>query len=531
EQLDAAACARSTEPSAACDTPADSARFVRLTHAQWENTTQDLFRFAEPLGLSKAFTGDPPGGVFDSNSRVLAVGPTLWDDYQRAAEELARRVADDDEALARILPPLPTGDPAAGAQAFIQSFGARAHRRPLTREQVDGYLNLFEQGPELTGVTDPFKAGVRVVLQAMLQSPLFLYRVESEADAQGGSIPLSPYELASRLSYALWNTMPDDGLMAAASDGALDTPEGLEAQARRLLEHARATTTVRQFHHQLFKMGAYQHVRKDSAAHPGVPAAPGASMLQEAQLFLDDVVFTREEGLRSILMSPRTFVNRELAALYGLPGTFDDSFRPVELDPTERAGLLTQSGFLATYAHGEEPDSILRGVFVNLRLLCVNLSMPDIIPPLPGPSAGQTNRERVERHTGAGTCGAACHGTLINPAGFAFESFDAFGRVRATDNGIPVNAADRYALDNGQMLTYDGAVEFSRQVSEADQTHACYVRHWLEYAYGRDVTEADANLIKRLAALSRADQASVKDIILSLVTSRAFRLRAVEVTP
>ncbi len=513
-----------------CDQPAPSAVARRLTHTQWENSVKELLGLDARPGLSAQFTGDTSAGIFDSHVAGLKVGATLWADYQRAAEALAEQITTTDANLQRILPSNLPSDPTAKARTFIDAFGRRAYRRPLTLAELDRHLTLFQRGPALTGVTDPFRAGVRITVQAMLQSPWFLYRVEQGGEAGEGGILLTGWELASRLSFALWNTMPDDALLEAAASGALSTPEGIEAEAKRMLIDPRARAMLGRFHHQLFDLDQIQAVIRDPAKYPGVTGNLGEALATEVQLFVDDVVFTRTEGLNAMLTSTRTFANAEVASLYGVSSASGgDTFAPVELDPTQRSGLLTRAGFLAAYAHGDESDPIRRGVFVNLRLLCTDLPPPpNNVPPLP-PGTGRTTRERVNEHTGPGTCGASCHGSYINPVGFAFENYDGLGRHRTEENGFPVDATAEFNLQ-GARLQYADARDFSEQLAGALQTHRCYARHWVEYVFSRDEVGADENLIERLATRS-LEGASVQQLVLDLVTSRGFRARPLESTP
>ena len=220
----------SKDPNGLEDAP--RLRFPRLSHAQWERTIQDLFHLDAPTGLSSSFTQDPLGGkAFDNNESSLQVTPGLWADYQRAAEEIATLVTSDQTLLSRILPADLPSDPAAKKTAFLKSFGQRAFRRPLTAAEVTRFSALFDAAPPLDPGADTFVAGVRLAIEAFLQSPSFVYRPEIGGTPRAdGKIPLSGFEVASRLSYALWNTMPDDALFASAQTGKLDTPAGVEEE-------------------------------------------------------------------------------------------------------------------------------------------------------------------------------------------------------------------------------------------------------------------------------------------------------------
>lgn len=516
----------------ACDPAGVASRFSRLTHAQWENSVVELLELEAPSGLASTLTSDVNAGIFDTHIGGLRIGGTLWADYQRTAETLAQSATADLATLQRILPAdFPDGD-LERASRFIQHLGLRAFRRPITAGELDAFMGLYARGTELTGVSDPLLAGARIVLQALLQSPFFLYRVElSEAVDAHGRILLDDYEIASRLSFALWNAMPDDVLLGAAAAGELSTTEGVAAQATRMLESERARAMLLRFHHQLFDLDQLDHVQPDPSM-PELTANFGRSLEHEAELFVDDVVFAKGEGLNSLLLSTHTFANRELAAVYGIEGTFtDEAFERVELDPTRRSGLLTRAGFMAAYGHGASSDPIRRGVFVNLRLLCSDLpDPPNNVTPLPASEAPMTMRDRVSGHTGDGTCGEGCHSIYINPVGFAFEHYDGLGRFRTEDNGFPVNAADSFEFPDTTRITYTDALTFSSELAKTAQTHHCYAKHWVEYFFGREALETDEPVIQRLMKAS-LEEAPVKDLLLTLVTSPTFLTRAPEVTP
>jgi hypothetical protein len=495
-----------------------------LTHAQWENTVRDLFSSTQPTGLSDRLRPDPPLGRFDNNVARLTVSAGHWQDYQRSAEAVAEMVVADPALLAAAVPAdLPT-DPAQAGPAFVASFGARAFRRPLSAAEIDRYAALFAGGPTHFAEVDATTAGVRLVIEAMLQSPYFLYRTETSAQVAGGAIKLDAYEVASRLSYAFWNTMPDQAVFQAAAAGELDTEDGVRAQADLMFEDPRTRAQFDHFHFQAFEMREYTDVDKDPNLFPQWNTELGQAMQTEMSLFLQSVVF--EGGsVRDFLVSPRAFVNAELAEIYGLEGSYDQDYTEVELDPSQRAGFLTRVGFLTRNATLADPDPIHRGVFINLNLLCRPLSalpnLPDNLMPV-----GDTNRERINSLTGPGTCGEACHATTINPLGFALENYDALGQWRTQDNGFPVDAADTYTFEDGRPIDFQNGVELSAQLADAPEVHACYVQQLLEYLYGRDLTEVDQPLVEALAADSLAHGMSVRELVIRVVSSAAFRYRA-----
>mgnify|MGYP002819755722 CR=1 FL=1 len=422
--------------------------------------------------------------------------------------------------------PLPGDDE---LRAWIARFGARIHRRPLTDDQVDAYLDLAHAGADLAYTGDPFKDGVYTVLTAMFQSPWFVYRTElaTEQD-KGGRIPLDAWDLASKLSFALIHAPPDASLRAAAADGSLLSDEVFAEHADRLLASPRADGAIDHFHHQLLQLDSYDNIYKDPDAFPAWSPELNVRMQDEALAFTRSVV-RDDEGVRDFFTAPRTYVDRDLAPLYGL-AIDSDTLVPVDLDAAQRAGVLTLSGFLSTHAHASEIDSIHRGAFINLRYLCAKLPPPpDMVPPLPDPIPGQTNRERVDSHTGPGTCGGACHSGLINPVGFAFENYGPLGQWRDTDVGKPVDASGSYAFSQGQA-SWTGPVDFAALVADSPDAHTCLVRNWVRYVHGRETSEEDEIVVAELAERSLSQDEALAVVIREIVLDDAFRFRAPEVT-
>jgi hypothetical protein len=507
------------------DGPSEASRFPRLTHAQWETTVKDLFYLAQPPELATLFQPDPQVGRFDNNIARLTVSAGLWRDYQNAAEVMADRAVTDAETLAAIVPAdLPDGADAQ-ARAFVEAFGRRAFRRPLTAEQLDSFATLFAAAAEQYPDDPPFTAGVRQVITGMLQSPFFLYRAELSDQIADLAVPLDGYEVASRLSYFFWNSMPDEPLLEAAEHGELDDEAGVREWGERLFDDPRSAEQLRRFHFQAFKMSDYDDLDKDEELFPEWSRELGVMMQDEASLFLGSIV-AEGGGVADMLTSTRAFVNADLAELYGLEGDFGDELTEVQLDPTQRAGFVTRAGFLARNATLRESDPIHRGVFINLDLLCRDLpdrpNVPDNLMPV-----GDTTRERIESLTGEGTCAAECHTRMINPPGFGLEHYDAIGRYRTEDNGYPVDSADVYEFPDGRAIEFADGIELSQRLAESPETHACYISQMLEYVYGRDLRAADERFVEVLADRSLGEGLSIRDVVLDMVTSRAFRARPI----
>jgi hypothetical protein len=486
-------------------------RVVRLTHSQWEASIRDLLKLDALPGLSTGFAGDPPEGMFSNNERRLYVTSTLREDYQRAAETLATQIAGSAQAITRV-----TGG-TTDAATFIRTFGRRTFRRPLTTAEEQKYQAVFTSGASLVASGDAFADGVRMVIEAMLQSPNFVYRSELGTDGA----PLSGYEMASKLSFFLRDTTPDDALLDAAAAGELDTASGVIARATTMLDGESAQAVLGRYHAELFGIDRYLQIDKNRTAFPTYETTLNAELVQADQLFFDRI-FSTGQGMRGILTSTLAFVSSASAGFYGVSAS-GQGLTEVALGP-ERPGILTRLGFLAQNATLSQPDPIHRGVDVLNRLLCADLVPPDgTIPELPQVKAGQTNRQRVEDHTEVGSC-AGCHATLINPIGFAFENFDAMGQIRTMDNGNPIDTTGELELPDG-LHAFNGAAELAALIAEAPGVHGCYTKHLAEYTLARDMVGGDRTLVDAIEGISMNNNAGTKALVLSLISQPSFLTR------
>jgi Protein of unknown function (DUF1592)/Protein of unknown function (DUF1588)/Protein of unknown function (DUF1587)/Protein of unknown function (DUF1595)/Protein of unknown function (DUF1585) len=509
--------------------PAPSSRAPRLSHVEYENAVRDLLGAAQTLGVTANFTADNTSSTFDNNGGDLNVTSTQWTDYQTAAEDLARRATLDVPTLTTVAGgTLPTDD-----RALIAALGRRIYRRELTATELDAHLTLFGEGLTYYPTLAPRLAGARLVLEALFQSPHFLYRLELSTVATGEVIPLSGSELASRLSFGLWQSTPDEALLTAAADGSLLTVDGYTAQVNRMLLDPRARQATQAFHAQLLQQSKFADITRSTNLFPEFSVALRESMKQEQVRFLDDVLFTQQGGLGALFTTPSTYVDQNLADVYGLSGTFGAGFDKVQLTDGRRAGLFTQIGFLASLATSTESDPIHRGVFLNHRMLCAPLpAPPNMVPPLPrpDPSVPKTLRTRITEFTGTGTCGAGCHSTFINPIGFAYEHYDALGRWRDTDNGLPVDARDTYVFDFTTPRSFDGAVELGAAMAEEPMAHRCYTQKWVQFLHGRGLSTEDQAMINRIGTASHTQTLPVTTMLRLLVESESFKTRPAEVT-
>jgi hypothetical protein len=517
-----------SEGPLAC-TPGDLAattRLARLTHRQYDNAIRDLTGL--DLQMSQDFLADQRQAGFDRGID-LQVGDVLEKSYRDAAEKIAEQVVDTPAAYSKVV-----GCQASAGQScatsFIASFGKRALRRELTSDEKASYLALFQKGATLYDDGDDFQRGVRVTLEAMLQSPKFLYRVELSDKVSDGAIALNPYEVASRLSFLLVNTTPDAALMKAADDGELSSPDQVAAQAERLLATSDAKETVRDFHHQWLDLDVYPNkLTKDATLYPTVTPDLAPALQEEAERFVDAVTFDRKRGYASLFTAPFTFANATTAKLYGLSGSFGDELEEVQLDKTQRAGLLTQIGFLATRAFSNLSSPIHRGVFVQRRILCAKIpDPPPNVPSLPmiDGSKIKTTRQQVDMHTANEPC-ASCHHTLINPVGFGFENFDAVGQYREKENGVTVDATGTLA-GTSENTPFSNAIEESQAIADSAEGRLCYAKNWFRYTLGREETDGDSCALSAIADRLGDDSYTALDVLEDMTRSKAFLYRAPE---
>jgi hypothetical protein len=482
--------------------------FVRLTNAQWARAVQDVLRLEAPSGLEQTFQSPVIGTTdFSNNELLLDVNQESWASFQSAAEALADQVTATDAALAKVY----NGTDAA---AFIQTLGRRVYRRPLTTAEQTTYMSLFGQGASLTGTRSTFAKGASLVIRAMLQSPFFLYRVE--VGAKGA--PLSGYEVATKLSLLLRGTTPSDPLLdAAASPGALDTADGAAALATTMLGEPAVTSVMRGFHAELYHFDRYSQISKVNV--PTYSTSLNTEFRDVSNLFFDKI-FSQNLGLSEILTSTSGFVGPGTAALYGMSPPAG-GYVEKDLGP-ERVGYFSQLPFLALYAFNAEPDSIHRGVSMNLDALCAKLGPPAVqLPTIPPLMPGQTNRQRIDTLTSG--CGAQCHNQMINPLGFSFDHFDGMGQYRDTENGgLPIDASGRYAFVSGAK-SFSSSAELMRVMAADSQAHLCYTKKLASFGLQRDIVATDMALLQSLSSTSMAPNGAIKSVILQLVRSDAFR--------
>ena len=501
-----------------------TSQLPRLTRVQYDNTVQDL------LGV-----GGHPSAMLPPDS-AGSVDKRAWDGYKAAAAAVAAQVIADPSARAKAIPCAPAGDGSACARQLIDGLGRRAFRRPMTPEDTARFDVLYARRAELTA-TGSFNDAAQLIIQAFLLSPSFLMRAEIAEAPAGQYFALSGYEIASRLSYMIWGTMPDEPLFAAAASGMLVTDKGILEHARRMLTDPRARATVRAFHETYLHMGdgtRWTNMQRDPALYPAFKPALIPLLSEETTRFVDYVVNDRRGTLSDLLTTPVAFVNAALAPLYGLnAASFGQQLTKVDLDPATRAGLLTRAGFLTAYALYNRPSPILRGAFIQKEVLCTPIGSP---PPnaesTPLPTAGlATNRERTDAQTSAPAC-AGCHHTFINPTGFAMEAYDAIGAIQTAerDTRAPINSASNVQIGS-MTMPVTGPVSLMKAIAAAPETRQCYAKKWLEFAFAQPVTPQQSCTVSTLAERLGQSGYAIVDLMADLTQLQSFRYRALEVGP
>jgi hypothetical protein len=447
----------------------------------------------------------------------------LVDGYRAIAQQIAKDVTVDAAAVVRVA----GCDPATAGeepcrQTFIADFLRRAFRRPAAEADLAAYAQTFATGKTLGG---DFASGVRAVVERSLQSAQFLYRVElgEPVDAARNLARPSAHEVATRLSYLLWSSMPDQALFEAAEQGRLNTSEGILEEGRRMLGDARAKDSLRYFHTQLFGTGGLDHLERDAEYYPTFEPGMGVLFRQETEQFLEDVVWNGAGDLATIFTAPYTFVNEALATFYGIPGVTGDAFQKVNLDTARRSGLLTQASILTLTTPGSRTDPVVRGKWVYTKILCGKVDdPPPDVPELPEPVPGQSVRDRLALHRAAAEC-AGCH-VLMDPIGFAFENFDGVGLWRDTENGVAIDTSGEIA-ESDVAGPINGVLELSQRVAQSRDVRNCYAGRFMTYAYGRAITSNDSCSRAALETAFEQAQGNIKELMLAVTQTDGFLLR------
>jgi hypothetical protein len=511
----------SPEPVTAAPAAAKSAPVVmrRLTHSQYNHTVRDLL--GDQTNPAGHFPPEDFVNGFQNQADAQSIPALLAEAYGAAAEKLARgafRGGDTNRLV-------PCKQDAPCRSRFVREFGLKAFRRPLEEKEVERYAKLF------TGQKD-FLAGAQLVVEAMLQSPHFLFRVERGGEGRA-------YETASRLSYFLWDTMPDAALFRSAAAGELDSSAGVEKVVRRMLTDARARQALDEFLAQWLRFDRVLNTVKDRASFPMFNPELAAAMIEESRLLVADAVW-RDRDFMTVFKADYGFINSDLANLYKFPAPANE-FERVNFPPdSDSAGLLGQATFLALTSKPEDTSPTARGLFVREQFLCQHVPDPppgtnSNLPPL-SKSKPQTNRERLSMHLQSQVC-AGCH-KLIDPIGFGLEKFDAIGarREKLTLTFRPGRKEKQTAPEKVELpLETSGEIagipdsrfqspkELGRVLAASPECQQCVVKQLFRFAFGRPETAGDRPAIDAMLEKFRKSQFRFKELMVAMALAQAER--------
>ncbi len=510
-----------------CDGDLGGKVLQRLNRTEYNNTVRDLL--GDESRPADNFPKDDFGDSFDNNARALSVSPLLTEGYMAAAEELAAwAVSPENPSRDAILVCRPTNVGAENcAREIMTQFLIRAFRRPLLDEELDSYVTLVEDA-RAAGAS--FEQAIQVAIEASLLSVHFLYRVELDVDPDSDAPHrLTSFELASRLSYFLWSTMPDDELFLAAEKGELLTEAGIRTQVSRMLEDPKSEALLTSFVGRWLEVDDIAESNQPSTdLFPEYTPELKAAMEAETRRFMADVL-SGELSFDQVLSAQHTYVNALLAEHYGLEGTFGEELEQVSLEGTERTGLLTQASILTLTGAPTRTSPVRRGVYVLSNLLCS-------APPPPPPNVegdldaepedpAQTLADRARAHSDDPQC-AACH-ALMDPIGLGLESFDAIGRYREEENGTPIDPSGSLIVDGGPT-EFTGALELSALLSDDERLARCATQKLFTYALGRlpqNTENQDRCRLDGLNAEFESGEFDFKELIHLVTLTDSFRGR------
>ena len=493
----------------------------RLNRAEYNNSVRDLFGVS--IRPADNFPADGAGGAgFDNNADTLYLPPLLMERYLEAAQAVS-----DAAPASRLflVKPGPKRTPTQAAQTILETFAARAHRRPLEKNETAPLLRLYQKAVK-SGKTH--EAAVRFALRAILVSPSFLFRAEQEQTTSAGKTDyaLSDYEMASRLSYFLWASLPDARLLSLAKAKKLHDNAVLAGEVARMLKSPKAASFADGFAGQwLHVRDLYTTVSPDpNKFKEWTPAVRDAAYQETIRTF--QAVIQNNESVLTLLDSPTTYLNHDLAQFYGIPNVYGTEMRRVTLPNKRRGGVLTQASVLTLTSYPQRTSPVLRGKWVLEEIL----NTP--APPPPANVAtlstddhknkeGLTFRQRLEKHRAKPEC-ASCH-QKMDPLGFGLENFDAIGRWRDTLDDVPVDASG--TLANG--VTFSGPEQLKAELLKRTPDFTRTVSEkMLAYALGRGIERTDAPTIKALSETLAKNNYRSQALIVGIVQSYPFGYRA-----
>ncbi len=461
--------------------------------------------FPPVLVVNTPFPADDNSVGYERGSSVSAA----WDQATtEAALEIAARVADNLVALANCKDDAP--DRAQRLKEFCYRFVERALRRPLTDEQKQFFVDRRFAG------TGELETAVKKVVLLTLKSPRFLYPGLSRG-------PPDDYEVASRLSFGLWDSLPDPPLLQAAAQGQLRTAGQVAAQAERMLANPRTRSKLRYFFYKWLPVERAYDVSKDRQLFPEFDRQVASDSFTSLDLFLEHVAWSPAADFRQLLLADYLFVNQRLAKFYGLEAPAGDEFQKVSCDPAKQAGLLTHPNLMLGLAYHKSSSPIHRGVFLVRGVLGRALKPPPIAvaPEDEGANPDLTTRERVARQTKAEAC-QNCH-ALINPLGFTLENYDAVGRFRAVERDKPIDATGFYRTLQGDEIAFHGARELAEFLAGSSEVHRSFVEQLFHQIVKQPVSAYGDDRLEALTTAFAASEFNVQKLLIEILKASALQ--------
>jgi hypothetical protein len=490
----------------------------RLSGVEYDNTLRDLT--GTSLRFGAGFTKEEAEG-FDNIAAALSMNPRQVEAYFVAARKVSADVFAQPALRDRIVPCSPDASTAC-AETVIRDFGLRAFRRPITPAESAALLAKYQEAQTL-GATA--MGAIEHLVHIMLASPEFLYRIEHDANlADPTPHPLDGYELASRLSYALWSSMPDDTLLQRAADGAILAPEGLLGEVERMLGDPRSEMLVKNFAGQWLGIHRlHEHVASPTI-FPEYGPELASSMQQEMEQYVAEFLVS-DRPYTEFLSADVNFVDARLAAFYGLAAPATPGFTRVTNTTDTRGGFLGLAGFLTHTSRETRTSPIIRGSWILDAVWCMKLEVPAnlVIEALPEPAEGApptTVREQIAIHRAAAAC-AGCH-NMIDPIGLALENFDAIGRYRGVyENGLPIDA--KGVMPGGEMV--DGLASLASALGNDPRFLSCAVSKFGTYALGLALPGTNR---EQIVSRWTTGVPTLRSLIKATVTHESFRFRRAE---
>jgi len=491
---------------------ADSGRLVahRLNRFEYRNTIHDLLGVT--FNPAANFPADDSGYGFDNIGSVLSVSPLLLERYFEASAAIVK----DPHARQRIF--VCAQHDSGCARTILSTFARRAYRRPVSSGEVDRLAEL-EKSAEHEG--EPFEQAVLLAIRAILVSPNFLFRIEAEPNAGPSDGRLTDLELASRLSYFLWSSTPDEELLALAEQNRLRT--ALEQQVRRMLADPKSSALASNFGGQWLQFRNVNSLHKDRTQFPEFDRELRSAMITETLLFFE-AILREDRSIFDFIDAKFTFVNERLAKLYGIPDITGTDFQPVHLEGDQRGGILGQASVLAVSSLSDRTSPVLRGKFILENIL----NQPPPPPPANVPQLSEADqqraisvRKRLEQHRSNPAC-ASCHNRM-DPLGFALDNYDAIGRWRESEAGSPVDASG--SLPDGR--SFSGPAELRELLkTQPDRFREALTSKLMTYALGRGLEHPDDAAVRLIMKNLAENSDRFSRLIVGIVESEPFQTRS-----